>query len=113
MTSINGVDVGNVVQDALKAAKAVGVTNWTEIKDILKNIADSLLVDLKYIAQEKLKGKIDEYSAKIFLEDQKMVARIRLRSLAIITLQSAERLVNAILDVFKAAANKALGWNIF
>jgi hypothetical protein len=47
------------------------------------------------------------------LEDQKMVARIRIRSLAIITLQTAERLINAVIEVFRVAANKALGWDIF
>ena len=42
-----------------------------------------------------------------------MVARIRIRSLAIITLQTAEHIINAIIDVFRIAANKALGWDIF
>ena len=113
MTKLNNVEIGNVVKDAITAAKDVAEGDWSEIKDIVKNIADSLLVDLKYIAKEKLNDRIDEYGAKIFLEDQKMVARVRLRSLAIMTLQSAERMINAILDVFKEAANTALGWDIF
>lgn len=113
MTKLNNIEIGNVVQDAIAAAKGVAEGDWKKIKDIVKNIADSLLVDLKYIAKEKLNNRIDEYGAKIFLEDQKMVARVRLRSLAIMTLQSAERILNAILDVFKTAANTALGWDIF
>jgi hypothetical protein len=113
MATMNGVEIGDVVKDALKAAKDVGIGDWNEMKDLVKNIADSLLVDLKYIAKEKLNNRIDEYGAKIFLEDQKMVARVRMRSLAIITLQTAERVINAIIDVFRIAANKALGWDIF
>ena len=113
MATKNGVEIGNVVKDALNAAKAVGVGDWAEMKGLVKNIADSMLVDLKYIAKEKLNNNIDEYGAKIFLEDQKMVARIRIRSLAIITLQTAERVINAVIEVFTVAANKALGWDIF
>ncbi len=113
MTIINNTDVGSVVKNAVNAAKATGATNWSEIKDIVKLIADSMLNDLKYIAKKKLSGEFDEFDAKIFLEDQKMVARTRLRSVAIITLQTAERVLNAITDVFKDAANTAIGWDLF
>jgi hypothetical protein len=113
MATINGVDIGNVVKDALNAAKATGIENWGEVKDIVENISQTMLNDLKFIAKKKAKGHFDEYDAKIFLEDQKMVARVRLRSLAIITLQIAERIINAINDIFKSAANTALGWDIF
>lgn len=113
MAKINGVDVGNVVNDALNAAKKVGASDWSEIKDIAKHIADNMLADLKYIAKKQLSGEFDKFDAKIFLEDQKMVARVRLRSIAIITLKSAERILNAIAEVFQSAANKAIGWDIF
>jgi hypothetical protein len=42
-----------------------------------------------------------------------MLARVRLRSLAIISLQIAERVWNAIAEVFGKAINIALGWTIF
>ena len=113
MATINGVDIGNVVKDAMGAAKLAADGDWNEIKEIVKNIADTMLVDLKYIAKEKANNRIDEYGAKIFLEDQRMVARVRIRSLAIMTLQSAERIINAIIKVFREAANTALGWDIF
>lgn len=113
MPKINDVDIGNVVKDALDAAKQVIEGDWTEIKDVAKHIADNMLSDLKYIAKKKLSGQFDEFDAKIFLEDQKMVARARLRSIAIITLKSAEKILNAIAQVFQTAANNALGWEIF
>lgn len=113
MPKINNVDIGNVIQDALVAAKQVAAGEWSEIKDVAKHIADNMLSDLKYVAKKKLTGDFDEFDAKIFLEDQKMVARVRLRSIAIITLKSAERILNAIAEVFQKAANKALGWEVF
>jgi len=113
MSIINDVDIGDIVKEAMSAAKQTGLANWSEIKDIIKLISESMLNDLKYVAKKKLSGEFDEYDAKIFLEDQKMVARVRLRSIAIITLKTAEQLLNAITGVFKRAANTALGWDIF
>lgn len=57
-------------------------------------------------------GEFNEDDARIFMEDQKVVARIRLRSLAIITLQIAERVWNAVATVFRSAINTALGWTV-
>ncbi|WP_394202989.1 hypothetical protein [Shewanella waksmanii] len=113
MEKVNGVDIGNVVKEALAAAKAVGTENWADAKDIVDNIAQGFLNDLKFIAKKKAKGEYDEYDAKIFLEDQKMVARVRLRSLAIVTLQIAERMLNAVIEVFKNAATAAFNWALF
>ena len=45
MATMNGVEIGDVVKDALTAAKTVGIGDWSEMKDLVKNIADSLLVD--------------------------------------------------------------------
>lgn len=113
MPTLNGVDIGNVVKEAMTAAKQTGVSNWADIKDIVKLVSDNMLTDLKYVAKKKLSGEFDKYDAKIFLEDQKIVARTRLRSIAIITMKTAERVLNAVIEVFQAAANKALGWKIF
>ncbi|MDH3602402.1 MAG: hypothetical protein OEU26_22535, partial [Candidatus Tectomicrobia bacterium] len=63
-------------------------------------------------AQKKASGEYNENDARVFLEDQKMLARIRLRSVAIITLQLAEQIWNAVTSVFRTAINQALGWNI-
>jgi hypothetical protein len=113
MPVINNVDIGNVVKEAMSAAKETGVSDWASIKDVVKHISDNMLSDLKYVAKKKFSGEFDEFDGKIFLEDQKMVARTRLRSIAIMTLKTAERILNAIVDVFKGAANTALGWDIF
>lgn len=113
MTTLNNIDVGDVLADAMTSAKQAAKSNWPEVSELVDNIARSILVDLDYIARQKLLGQIDEYGAKIFLEDQRMVARARLRALAIVTLQLAEDIINAMLSVFNAATQKALGWVLF
>jgi len=114
MSSINGVDFSKVVSDALKAAKGIADDDgaWSSIKDILKNVATSLEADVQLIAKRKMSGEFNEDDARIFLEDQKMVARIRIRSIAIIGLHQAERIWNAMAEVFRAAIKQALGWTV-
>lgn len=113
MTTLNNTEIGDVLADAMASAKQAAKDSWPAVSELADNIARSILIDLEYIARQKLLGQIDEYGAKIFLEDQRMVARARLRSLAIVTLQLAEDIINAMLRVFNAAAQKALGWVLF
>lgn len=114
MTTINGVDFSLVAKGALAAAKAVinDETAWSELQDIIKNITDALSKDVQLIAKRKLSGEFNEDDAKVYIDDQKMIARIRIRSVAIIGMQLAERAWNAIADVFRIAINKAIGWTI-
>ena len=113
MTTLNQIDVGDVLKEALSSARNAAKDSWPAVSELADNIARSILIDIEYIARQKVLGQIDEYGAKIFLEDQRMVARARLRSLAIVTLQLAEDIINAMLRVFNAAAQKALGWLLF
>jgi hypothetical protein len=114
MAMINGVDFNQVAKEALAAAKAAANDEnaWKSLKDIIKNVTDSLQGDVQLIAKRKISGEFNEDDAKVFMEDQKMVARIRIRSVAIIGLQLAERIWNAIADVFRTAINQALGWTV-
>ncbi|MGH8564010.1 MAG: hypothetical protein ACREXW_07915 [Gammaproteobacteria bacterium] len=114
MPTINRVDFNKVAKDALDAAKAVANDEnaWRSLKDIVKNISAGLTADVQLIAKKKSSGEFNEDDARVYLEDQKMVARIRIRSVAIISLQLAERIWNAIAAVFRSAINKAIGWNI-
>lgn len=114
MPTINGVDFEEVSKDALAAVR--GALNdekaWTSLKDIIENISDSLTKDVQLIAKRKISGEFNEDDARVYIEDQKTVARIRIRSIAIIGLQLAEKIWNAIAEIFRKAINKALGWTL-
>lgn len=114
MAEINKINFDSVINDALMAAKAAldNDQNWDAIRDIVENIGKSITGDIEFIAKKKASGEFNEADARVYLDDQRMLARIRLRSLAIITLQIAERIWNAIADVFRKAASTALGWVI-
>lgn len=111
-TVINNVNFDDVVDAAVEAAKAVVSDNWDEVKDILKNIGRSMTNDVVFIEKKKLSGEFNEQDAKAFIEDQKMLARIRLCSIALITLQLAERIWNVVAEVFRNAIKTALGWSV-
>ena len=109
---INGVDFDDVAKEAFEAAKNASDTSWDELSDIVENIAKGITSDVEFIVKKKAKDEFDESDAKIFMDDQKTVARMRLRSVAIITLKTAELIWNAITTVFNTAINKAIGWKV-
>ncbi|MCB1955052.1 MAG: hypothetical protein KDG55_05215 [Rhodocyclaceae bacterium] len=114
MTTINGVDFRQVGRDALAAARAVvdDPDTWGSLKDIVANVTEGLTRDVKLIARRKDSGEFNEDDARVFIEDQKMIARIRIRSVAIVGLQLAEDIWNAVAEVFRAAIRKALDWSV-
>ena len=112
MVTVNGVNFDHVVDEALKAAKGVAAEHWDELHDIVENISKAMANDVAFIAKKKLSGEFNEDDARIYLEDMKMVARVRLRSLAIISMKSAEKIWNAIAAVFRTAIKQALGWTL-
>lgn len=111
--NINGVDFDTVMKDAIKAAKAVVDTDWPVLQGYVENIGRSIANDTLFLKQQQDSGEFDEADARMFMEDQKIVARMRLRSLTIISMQAAEDIINAITGVFKSAINNALGWQVF
>lgn len=114
MPTINGVDFSQVSKDALAAAKVAlnDEKTWAKLKDIINNLSEGLTKDVQLIAKRKLSGEFNEDDARAYIEDQKTIARIRIRSIAIIGLQLAENIWNAIAEVFGKAINKALGWTL-
>lgn len=114
MSTINGVNFEIVAKDAVAAAKtaANNPAIWNSLEDIIKNVCDSLKADVQVIAKRKLSNEFNENDAAVFLDDQKIVARMRIRSIAIIGLQLAEDIWNAVAKVFSVAIKNALGWTL-
>jgi hypothetical protein len=112
MAIIEGIDFSIVADEALEAAKNAVVGDWDEMQDLVENIGRSLISDVSFLVTKKATGEFNEDDAKVFMEDQKMLARIRLRSIAIMTLQLVERVWNAIANVFRAAIKNAIGWTV-
>ncbi|ENO7812559.1 hypothetical protein ACB524_004400 [Salmonella enterica] len=109
---INGVNFDDVIDDAEQAVKEIVINNWSGIKDLITNIARGMVDDVEFIAQKKISGEFNEYDARAFLDDNNIVARIRLRAVLIKSLELVEKVWNAIAEIFRDAINHAIGWVI-
>jgi hypothetical protein len=109
---IEEVDFDEVTREAVEAVRLIATDGWDELADIVENIGQGLSNDIAFVARKKKSGEFDELDARVFMEDQKIIARMRLRAVAIVTLKTAEEIWNAIADVFNAAIKRAIGWTI-
>jgi hypothetical protein len=112
MSTINGVDFGQVANNAVTAGIGVITSNASGLREVVENVAEGIVHDLAFVARKKANGEFEEEDARIFMEDQKTLARIRIRSIGIVTAQIAERVWNAMAQVFRQAINTALGWTL-
>ena len=106
-------DPDQLIKDCIAATKVALGANWKAAKELAKKSSKDLVNSAVMIQKMKIEGKITEEEAKQLIEEEKIVARIRLRSLVGIGLSGDEKAVNAIIGVLKGTANKAIGWEVF
>lgn len=114
MTAIDlGFNPEEVLKQAIGAAKTASGGHWTAAKELAKKSAKDMINAGIMIKKMQVTGDISEEDAKQLIEEEKIVARIRLRSLAGIGLAAAQAIVNAIMDILKGTVNTAIGWDVF
>ncbi|QHG64930.1 hypothetical protein [Pseudomonas putida] len=111
-TIINGVDLDAVLLEAINAAKTIIHSDWPVIRAEVESLGRSMARDMMILHQQQQDGALSENDIGLFLDDQKIVARLRLRSIAIVTLQLAEAILNAMTAVFRSAIYRALGYDM-
>ena len=111
-TIINGVDFDVVTADAIKAVKAVIQEDWPALQATVVSLAQRMASNALFVQRQLADGKLDAAGADALLQDQTIIARMHLRTFAIITLQLADAILDAMVNVFKTAINRALGWNL-
>ncbi|MBO9549506.1 hypothetical protein [Pseudomonas sp.] len=111
-TIINGVDLDAVLLEAINAAKTIIQSDWPAIRAEVENLGRSMARDMIFLHQQQQAGTLSDNDIGLFLDDQKIVTRLRLRSIAIVTLQLAEAILNAMTAVFRSAIYRALGCDV-
>jgi hypothetical protein len=106
---INGVDFDRVTSDAINAAKSLVQNDWPKLQAFVETLGRGMARDALFLKSQLETGALDNAGARTFLEDRKIVARLQLRALAIITLQLAEDILDAMTSVFRSAINRVLG----
>ncbi|MEW7980776.1 MAG: hypothetical protein AB2813_13535 [Candidatus Sedimenticola endophacoides] len=57
MSTVNGVDFDEVIDQALLAARAVVTENWDQLEDIVAHIGEGLVSDVAFIVKKKKSGE--------------------------------------------------------
>lgn len=109
---INGVDFDVVTADAIKAVKAIIQEDWPAVQATVFNLGQRMASNAVFVQRQLADGQLDAAGADALLQDQIIIARMHLRAVAIITLQLADAILDAMANVFKAAINRALGWDL-
>ncbi|MEN5301290.1 hypothetical protein [Pseudomonas sp. TWI628] len=109
---INGVDFDRVTAEAITAARGIIRNDWPRLQACVEMLGRGMANDARFLKRQLEAGALDHAAARTFLEDRKIVARLQLRALAIITLQLAEDILDAMTAVFTSAINRMLGWDL-
>jgi hypothetical protein len=112
MQRLDETDFDDLLQQAVSAAKALVVHGWDAVKEFVKkaakNVRDVGISLAKMVAQHT----ITDDEAKLLLEDERILIRMQLRTVVGMGLLTAERVLNAILGVFKGAFNRIVGFEL-
>ena len=106
------IDFSKLVQDMLTAAKGKLTSHWKEVKPYAEKEVNSFAENIKLIAELKIKGKITEEQAKLYIDIQKSSMRIVLLTIEGLGILAVESAINAAIDVIRSTVNTALGWRI-
>ena len=94
----------------LNAAKGVLTTQWTIVEPFAKLQFKQLAQNLELIVSLKITGKITEEQSQLLFSMHKHAQTILLISLEGISIVTAEKAINAALDVVKNTVNTAIGF---
>ncbi len=96
----------------ISASKAVLKKEWKQVAPIAEIHIKSMIHNLEQIAELKLNGKISEEQAKLHLTIQKESFKTILLSFEGIGIITAEKAINAALNVIRTSVNKTIGWRL-
>ena len=103
------IDVPKLIDDALGAARNEAGAQFGKVQDVLITNTKQLAVLAADIAEKRLKNQISPAEGDLLLELQKNSIRISLLNVEGVTALAVEATINAVLNVFIAALNTAVG----
>ena len=109
---LHEVDFDDLFRHAVTAAKDVILHGWDSVKEHVKKAAKNLRDAGVSIAKMLATGVISQEEARILLEDERLVVRMQLRTVLAGAILTAQRVVAAILGVFRDAFNRIMGFDL-
>lgn len=106
------LDLEQLSQAMLTAAKGQVAENWPQIKDYAEQEAKKLAENLVLIEKLKLTQQISDEQAKLMHQMQRNATQAVLLSVQGMTELMAEQALNAALDAVKETVNAALNFTL-
>ena len=110
--SKKGIDVKDLASEMLSASKDVLKKEWKQVAPIAEIHIKTIIHNLEQIAELKLNKKITEEQAKLHLTIQKESFKTILLSFEGIGIITAEKAINAALNVIRTSVNRTIGWRL-
>ncbi len=109
---INNVNFNAVLDGIITTVTRENQTSREEIRRVIEHIGRDMFSDIAFINEKQKSGEYEENDARIFMDDQKLIARLRLRNLPSIDISQANRLWTVVADEFSFAISRAIGWQV-
>lgn len=106
------INIEELVGQMLQAAQGVLKNHWDEARPYAEKEFKAFGDNIKLIAELKVKGKITEEQAKMYVEIQKSSIRVVLLTIEGLGILAVESAINAAIDIVRSTVNTAIGWNI-
>lgn len=110
--SKKGIDIKELASEMLSASKDVLKKEWKQVAPIAEIHIKTIIHNLEQIAELKLNKKITEEQAKLHLTIQKESFKTILLSFEGIGIITAEKAINAALNVIRTFVNRTIGWRL-
>lgn len=110
--SKKGIDIKELASEMLSASKDVLKKEWKQVAPIAEIHIKTIIHNLEQIAELKLNKKITEEQANLHLAIQKESFKTILLSFEGIGIITAEKAINAALNVIRTSVNRTIGWRL-
>lgn len=102
-----------ILEEAITAAKEAAGDEWDDLSEYVEKSAKNLLSSGVMIAKLLAQEKINQDDARLLAEEERIVVRMQLRTIAGVTLLVAQNVINAIVGVISKTVNEVVGAEIF
>ena len=106
------INIDDLVQSMLSAAKDVFDADWPEIKEHAETELKGIAEGIALIERLRLQGKITQKQSKLLIKMKKNTAQIVLLTLKGIGIVTVEKAINAALKVVKDTVNTTLDFSL-
>ncbi|MEH6640580.1 MULTISPECIES: hypothetical protein [Halomonadaceae] len=102
------IDVGELLEKMLDAAKAVLEEDWPEIKEHAETELKGIAEGIALVERLRLQGKISQKQAKSLIKMKRNTAQIVLLTLEGLGVLAVEKAINAAIKAIKDTVNGTL-----